>query len=126
METSPGVVEGAPRFLSDEEVVPGAVLAPWILAIPPVVWLSRFVDRLYRRKLLSELTWLMTSFWFAYLTIEMASGMHDAGFHPGTGRPILPRAVVARSHFAGAGPSRVMRPYVLVKVRRLPEDRHDE
>jgi hypothetical protein len=81
METSPGVVEGALHYLSAEAVILGAVLAPWMLAILPVVWLSRFVDRLYRRKLFSELTWLMTSFWFVYLTIEVASGMHSAGFH---------------------------------------------
>ncbi len=80
METSPGVVEGALRYLSAEAVIVGAVLAPWVLAIIPIVWLSRFVDRLYRRKLFSELAWLMTSFWFVCLTLEVASGMHGAGF----------------------------------------------
>lgn len=80
LETSPGVVEGALHYLSAEAVILGAVLAPWILAILPVIWLSRFVDTIYRRKLFSELTWLMTSFWFVYLTLEVASGMHGAGF----------------------------------------------
>jgi hypothetical protein len=81
LETSPGVIEGALQYLRAEAVILGAVLAPWILAILPVVWLSRFVDRLYRRKFFSELTWLMTSFWFVYLTLEVASGMHSAGFN---------------------------------------------
>lgn len=80
LETSPGVIEGALRFLSAEAVILGAVLAPWALAILPLAWLSRIVDRLYHRKLFSELTWLMTSFWFVCLTLEVASGMHGAGF----------------------------------------------
>lgn len=81
METSPRLVEGALQYLSAEAVIAGAVLTPWMLAILPVVWLSRLVDGLYRRKLFSELAWLMTSFWFVCLTLEVASGMHGAGFH---------------------------------------------
>jgi hypothetical protein len=81
METSPGIVEGALQYLSAQTVILSAVLAPWILALLPIIWLSRFVDTLYRHKTFSELTWLMTSFWFVYLTLEVASGMHSAGFN---------------------------------------------
>jgi hypothetical protein len=77
LEHHPDVLRAVTAYMDAKAVIAAGVLAPWILAALPLRWLARCIESLYRRKTFSELSWLMTSFWFVDLTILASGAMTD-------------------------------------------------
>jgi hypothetical protein len=78
LEHHPDVLRALTRYADATTVIALGILAPWILAALPLRWLARRIEALYRDKTLSELSWLMTSFWFVDLSILAAGALTDA------------------------------------------------
>ena len=78
VEHRPDVLRALSRYADATTVIVLGILAPWVLAALPLRWLARRIEALYRNKTLSELSWLMTSFWFVDLSILAAGALTDA------------------------------------------------